>query len=246
MTTSEEEARMTPVVGVDIGQKRDPTAIAVVLADHREVEDPARVQNYDCHFLVRFLERLPLGTPYPEVARRLGEICQGVNELSGYRPQIFVDATGVGQPIVDLLEDNARDAWCTWAVYFTHGDRRTADEEEKKVTLGKAYLVSRLQALLQCSRLHLPSTRESAALAQELHNYEIRVDENANDRYGAFKVGTHDDLVTALGLAVQMDPPPPPIKFDYEALGRALAQSEREWRWRENRRLVSECNQSWW
>jgi hypothetical protein len=29
------------------------------------------------------------------------------------------------------------------------------------------------------------------------------VSEDANDRYGAFKVGSHDDLVTALGLAVQ-------------------------------------------
>jgi len=36
-----------------------------------------------------------------------------------------------------------------------------------------------------------------------LIDYEIRVDENANDRYGAFKVGKHDDLVTAIGLAVQ-------------------------------------------
>lgn len=37
-------------------------------------------------------------------------------------------------------------------------------------------------------------------------SYELRVDDNANDRYGAFRVGTHDDLVTALGLAVQVDP----------------------------------------
>ena len=27
------------------------------------------------------------------------------------------------------------------------------------------------------------------------------------DRYDAFRVGTHDDLVTALGLAVLVDPP---------------------------------------
>ena len=39
-------------------------------------------------------------------------------------------------------------------------------------------------------------------LAAELRTYEILVDERANDRHGAFKVGTHDDLVTALGLAV--------------------------------------------
>jgi hypothetical protein len=35
------------------------------------------------------------------------------------------------------------------------------------------------------------------------------VSEDANDRYGAFRVGSHDDLVTALGLAVQTDHPKP-------------------------------------
>lgn len=34
---------------------------------------------------------------------------------------------------------------------------------------------------------------------------------DANDRYGAFAVGTHDDLVTALGLAVQTDVPHPGV-----------------------------------
>jgi hypothetical protein len=43
-------------------------------------------------------------------------------------------------------------------------------------------------------------------LIDELLDYEIRVDENANDKYGAFRVAKHDDLVTALGLAVQVEP----------------------------------------
>ena len=42
-------------------------------------------------------------------------------------------------------------------------------------------------------------------MSGELLNYELRVDEDANDKYGAFRVGTHDDLVAALGLAVQVD-----------------------------------------
>ena len=96
-------------------------------------------------------------------------------------------------------------------MYFTHGDHRTEHSGEDKVTLGKAYLVSRLQALLQCNRLHLPATAESRALAQELLDYEIRVEEDANERYGAFRGGSHDDLVTALGLAVQFDPKGPGI-----------------------------------
>jgi hypothetical protein len=43
---------------------------------------------------------------------------------------------------------------------------------------------------------------EARVLGEELLNFELRVDERANDTYGAFKVGTHDDMVTALGLAV--------------------------------------------
>jgi hypothetical protein len=88
---------------------------------------------------------------------------------------------------------------------FMHRDRlQTAGGE---LRLGKAYLVSRLQALLQTQRLHLPAARESEALAQELRDYEIHVSENANDTYGAFRVGSHHDLVTTLGLAVLIDPP---------------------------------------
>ena len=199
-------SRLIPVIGIDIGQKRDPTAIAVAEIEYRPIADAGHGRlKKESHYLTRFLERLPLGTPYPEVARRLGDICQRVSQRCGRRPTVFVDATGVGQPIVDVLEASTREAHLR-SVYFTHGDRRTEDQAESRVTLGKAYLVSRLQSLLQFQRLHLPDSSEARTLAQELLDYEIRVDEDANDRYGAFRVGTHDDLVTAIGLAVQKEP----------------------------------------
>ena len=50
-------------------------------------------------------------------------------------------------------------------------------------------------------------TAEACALAQELLNYALRIAENGADRYCAFRVGTRDELVTALGLAVHSDPP---------------------------------------
>ncbi len=46
-------------------------------------------------------------------------------------------------------------------------------------------------------------TAEAEILAQELLEFSIEMPPDANDRYGAFRVGTQDDLVTALGLAVQ-------------------------------------------
>jgi hypothetical protein len=202
------------VIGVDVGQRADPTAIAVVERQERGEDD---------HHVVRFLERLPLGTPYPTVAERLEAVVDGVKGKAERRQvetarwtaggqavtlyeerdiiphvTLYVDATGVGQPVVDLLAvAGVRPIAC----YFTHGDRRVRTGHE--VSIGKAWLVSRLQALLQTGRLHLPDTDEARVLARELQDYEIRVDEDANDRYGAFKVGTHDDLVTALGLGVQ-------------------------------------------
>src|SRR5919112_3625553 len=183
-------------VGVDIGQRRDPTAIAVVEQQHRGSE---------IHHIARHLERLPLGTPYPAVAERVAAVVQGVHAAtSGKAPTLYVDATGVGTPIVDTLKAaGVGDLARLMAVYFTHGDRRKVERGEVK--LGKAWLVSRMQALLQSGLLHLPRTAEAEVLGKELLDYEIRVTQDANDRYGAFRVGAHDDLVTAVGLATQED-----------------------------------------
>jgi hypothetical protein len=187
------------MIGVDIGQKREPTAICVAELDERR-NDRRRIN----HFVVRHLERLPLGTSYPAVARRLSEVSGGIRKKIHRRPSLYVDATGIGQPIIDLLREETNNLGSITPVYFTHGDQRS--HERGEIRLGKAYLVSSLQALLQTARLHLPRTEESERLAQELLEYEIKVDENANERYGAFRVGTHDDLVTALGLAVNKEP----------------------------------------
>jgi hypothetical protein len=193
---------MAVFLGIDIGQKRDPTAICVVETERRQVESRS-----ETHFIVRHLERLPLGTPYPRVAERIAEISGRVRTRANATPTVYMDATGVGQPIVDVVQERLPGGWVV-PVYFTHGDRRseTGAPHETCITLGKAHMVSRLQALLQNHRLHLPRTPEAETLTEELQNYEIRVSEDANDRYGAFRVGTHDDLVTALGLAVQADP----------------------------------------
>jgi hypothetical protein len=88
--------------------------------------------------------------------------------------------------------------------YLTHGDQRNVPSEGE-IKVGKAWMVSRLQVLLQSGRIHLPRSAEAEALARELLDYEIRIFEDANERYGAFRVGSHDDLVTAMGLATQED-----------------------------------------
>src|SRR5947209_3037835 len=112
-------------VGIDIGQTRDPTAIAVVEEEWRTGEE--RTEDY---YVTRYLERLPLGTPYPAVAARLGAVVQGL-QARGSTPAVFVDATGVGQPVVDIL---AGAGVAVQAVYFTYGDRRTVHADTHTIT----------------------------------------------------------------------------------------------------------------
>lgn len=210
------------VIGLDVGQKSDPTAVCVAEQDARPTGRTTHSQRWhaedttgncgpECtpemaaHYVVPYLSRLPIGTSYPDVAKRLVEIVAGVQARGVDRVELRIDATGVGAPVVDIMRQALlfRSVQIV-AVTFTHGDRFVRDGNA--ATLGKAFLVSRLQALLQTDRVHLPKTDEARALAEELKVYEIRIDQDANDKYGAFKVGKHDDLVTALGLAVISEP----------------------------------------
>lgn len=71
------------VVGVDIGQKHDPTAIAVAEYLKRpRVDVPGRDEWY---YPTRHLERLPLGTDYGVVATRIVEVVANIKERAHAR-----------------------------------------------------------------------------------------------------------------------------------------------------------------
>lgn len=71
-------------------------------------------------YRIRHLERLPLGTPYPDVVARVRAVTR--SGAIARRCTLVMDATGVGAPVLDLL----RRAGLTCAiepVIFTGGDR---------------------------------------------------------------------------------------------------------------------------
>ncbi len=194
---------VTILIGVEFGQRRSPSAICVATNPLRTVEG-----RKERHFEVRSLERLEMGTTFPALAQRLATMEAGARKHApGARAVIYVNATGVGDPLVQYLNSNTQAR--VRPVYFTYGDRRS--ETWPQVELGKALLVGRLQMLLQTGRIHLPRIPQAEILARELLDHEVRVESDANERYGAFPVGSQDDLVTALGLAVQTDVPNPGV-----------------------------------
>jgi hypothetical protein len=182
------------VGALTIGLALHPPALAVVEREAREGNGIREVQ----HYIVRRLEPLPAGTSYPEIARRVAEVAHRAHLRTKWRPALSVDATGVGTPIIEFLR-TAGVPGKLIAVYFTHGVQRTEGPGHIMLV---GWLVSRLQLLLQSDRLHLPPGPQAAALHQELLHFEIPISADANEAYGAFPVGTHDDLVTALGLAL--------------------------------------------
>ncbi len=121
----------------------------------------------------------------------IAEVVASLRQHTIHKPRILVDATGVGLPVVDILRQAlAGKPHVLVACMFTYGDRYTKDTSNYRApsaSVGKAHLVSRLQALLQTQRIKLPETSEARVLAKELLDYEIRVSEDANDKYGAFR-----------------------------------------------------------
>ncbi len=199
-------------LGLTLGQNRNPPALAVVEAEWRQ-PDPG-VDDWVKHFKVRHLEQLAVKSSYPAIAERLQEVSKGLKERDPrWGLSTYVDITGLGQPVFELLEDRVSGLRLK-PVTFNHGDQRS--EVEGELRLGKAYLVTRLQTLLQTDRLHLGRSKHGNRLARELLDYQLDTTDNANDTYGAFQVGTRDQLVTCLGLALNKDIwceiPRPPVK----------------------------------
>lgn len=160
-------------VGLDLGQKRDYSAVVVV-----EREDRDRL-------LVRYVERMALGTPYPAVVERMGEIVRS-EELCG-DCVLAVDATGVGAPVVDMLR--AAGLGCeVMAVTITGGARESV--AGKTGAVPKRDLLAGLEVLLEKEQLRIGKVREAARLGREL--MAMRVGRDGEE---------HDDLVIALALA---------------------------------------------
>jgi hypothetical protein len=171
-------------VGLDLGQRHDPAAIAVA-------------EKTTNHIRVRHLERIALGTPYPGVVERVREIV--------WNPQLVrncalaLDGTGVGAPVVDMLRA-ARLGCDIAAVTITGGERQR--QKGSVWSVPKRDLIAGVQLLLERGELKLAKgLRELGPLMRELTDVRATAGVGGRVRLGADGCGEHDDLVIALALA---------------------------------------------
>jgi hypothetical protein len=169
------------IIGADLGQAHDPTAIAIVEATEAGLN-------------LGHLERLPLGTPYPLVAQRLGVICAAVPQ-----PQdLVIDATGVGRPVLDLLRQSGHSPVAV-SIIGTGNER--LDPGDLIWRVPKKRLLSPLAAALEAGRLSIaPDLPERDILKRELVAFRRTLNERGYAVFGGKR--EHDDTVIAVALAV--------------------------------------------
>ncbi|HEY8505549.1 MAG TPA: hypothetical protein VIL46_13275 [Gemmataceae bacterium] len=183
------------LAGLDLGQSADFSALAVLERTKApEPEDPGREVS---RYAVRHLERFPLGTPYTEVCDRMVKLFAAPPLADG---MLVVDQTGVGRPVVDLLRRSGLRAYVR-PVTITAGHRANRDERGGWL-VPKKELVSTLQVLLQARRIKVaPSLPEAETLVREMTEFRVKITLAANETFGAWREGSHDDLVLAVAVA---------------------------------------------
>jgi hypothetical protein len=192
-------------VGLDLGQRQDYSALAVVERRERGTRVAhlpwmERREDGEGTLVVRHLERMKLGTPYTQVVRRVVEVMRH-GALGGPR-RLVVDATGVGMPVVDMLRAS-RPGCEIAAVLITGGQGERFDGKVWHVP--KLDLLARLQGLLEQKRLRISRRmRESGTLVRELTDMRSTRRASGRLRVGADGSGEHDDLALAVALAVWM------------------------------------------
>jgi hypothetical protein len=174
------------IVGVDLGQSNDYTAIAVV------ERTPVAPHSY----AVRHLERTR-GKPYPDIISEVAALATR-RELAE-KCSVIVDKTGVGTPIFDALRKMEMGV-PLYALTITGGSTVTPDPDGWRVP--KRDIVSALVVLLESGRLQFAKKLALAdTFVLELQNFRVKITAAGNDTYEALTEGTHDDLVLAVGLA---------------------------------------------
>jgi hypothetical protein len=183
-------------IGVDLGQQRDHTAIAIVESSEvvLDARNPATFEHLrERRTRLRHLHRVPLGVPYPDVVRVVKDIASAP-ALDG-RCTVILDATGVGAPIVDLLKRAGMRARVV-PVTITPGDRENSNGSAFRVP--KRDLIAGLQVLFEDPKFEMPRTLAYAKpLIDELARMKATFSPAGHDRYN----GDKDDLVLALSLA---------------------------------------------
>jgi hypothetical protein len=197
------------VVGVDLGQSSDPSAIAV-LEHVTGVIDAGTDYERHCglpttqkpaeRVNVRHLQRLPLGLSYPAQVQHVADLLMRPplygNENQA-PAQLIIDETGVGRAVGDIFNDAGLRPI---RLSITAGSELTWASNER-VHVAKTILISTVDAMLHTGTLRFAAAlSEAGAMKDELQDFRRKLSDAGRATYAA-RTGAHDDLVLSVAIA---------------------------------------------
>lgn len=190
-------------VSLDPGKKQDYSAIIFLEPFLPKIHslDSVALGHQQFIYHISRMERLPLGTPYPTVARVLRKAYQQLKENPEFEfIHIVIDVGGVGEAVADQIIELISGA-DVYRVALT-GGRHAKWNDARSVNLPKPEMASSLISLFESHRIWVAPEQEQQleALRGELVTYERKIGQNY-DSFGAMKIGAHDDTISAIGCA---------------------------------------------
>jgi hypothetical protein len=196
----------TYFMGLDIGQARDYTALAIIernpvsvsVSENEMFSGSSSMESrLNLEYNLRHCERLPLETSYTDVEEYIYKMVQQFKQQN-VPLFLVVDATGVGRAIIDSFKLKGLQPI---PVTVTGGQHTSFEKGYWSVP--KRDLVSVPKVLLGKKRLKIAKgTPFRETLMKELQNFHVKVNiATGHDSYEAWREGEHDDLVFAVSLA---------------------------------------------
>src|SRR5262249_10517692 len=115
--------------------------------------------------------------------------------------------------VVDMLRQSAG-----WIIPVTiTGGHAVTRADDGSFHVPKKELVTSLQVVMQAHRLQIArGLPDAAALVRELQQFQVKITAAANETFGVWRDGQHDDLVLAVALACWWAERTPPFEAPTE------------------------------
>jgi hypothetical protein len=184
------------VMGCDLGQSVDPTAICVIEHTHA-FREHARggADQFEDTFAVRHLARLPLGLSYPAQVQEVAMLIAR-KPIAG-QCELVIDETGPGRAVADLFDTTGLRPT---RVTITAGGEQSFVSGSWHVA--KQILVSTLDARLHTGELRFAKElTEAGTMAEELRDFRRHVSASGRFQYEA-RATKHDDLILSVAIAL--------------------------------------------
>ncbi|GEM_PF-5430068 len=155
--------RSTFHLGLDLGLRRNPSALAILEELTRktgEFDHVTYVPRTETVLILRHIHALPLETPYADIPDVLSRCIRSLSAAHIQQIHLAVDATGLGAPVVELLQ-RARLPVALHPIVITAG--QSVAQLPHAASVPREALLQNIRIHLELSQVRIPSTLPNLA-----------------------------------------------------------------------------------